>query len=164
MPYEEVAPALLNALSEIYPDKGKEKTIEWLNDYLREYEQQEQQETVKFVKKFIDELRRDITSSKPRHKPAPPDMAKKKETTPKPILGKVVPKVKIKDFRFKGQKIHVESKLKGMPGDNYFYYLATFNLNDNYVGHIHVKVYNNGERESFSCNDIFVIRELRDKG
>ncbi|GAI94750.1 unnamed protein product, partial [marine sediment metagenome] len=35
---------------------------------------------------------------------------------------------------------------------------------DNYVGHIHVKVYNNGERESFSCNDIFVIRELRDKG
>ncbi|MBU9889721.1 MAG: hypothetical protein KTQ49_07625, partial [Candidatus Omnitrophica bacterium] len=63
LPYKDVAVAFYLAMEDLFPEEGKEKTIEWLQAYLEEYESFERPEVVAFVKKFIQELSGNIASA-----------------------------------------------------------------------------------------------------
>jgi len=59
LPNQEVANVLFQALSEIFPGEGKQKTIEWLEAYLDEYREDEYAARVSFVEDFIKTLATD---------------------------------------------------------------------------------------------------------
>ncbi|OGW75245.1 MAG: hypothetical protein A2Z72_00730, partial [Omnitrophica bacterium RBG_13_46_9] len=101
-----------------------------------------------------------IVPAENKREPAPAD----KEAAQPGIISEEA-MVRVNDFNFSGRRVHVKSEVLRLP-DGDLYYKSVFyddKTCEKYLGNVGIRL-GNGEMESFSCDDINMIPEMRDRG
>ena len=70
LPYQDAVPMLVEAMEEVFPEKGKRMAIEWFIDYLNYYGRFQPREKLEFIDNFLDGLAEETGySQKPGNAP-----------------------------------------------------------------------------------------------